>query len=134
MSETTTHSEQQAIAQLESIREMVAGLNSQDDDTRERAIQQIQEDPLSIEVRSDWHAIGEQDVYPVEYQILLCAGGPACRIVGELNEHAEPEAARIEHQDWGTPWTEYRHEDPANRVADTDALLAYARQFYFHEA
>ena len=93
------------------------------------ARQVIQEDPLSVEVRSGWHTLGDKDgIKPEEYTILLCTGGPACRIIGTLNEYQEPETARIEHQDWGTPWTEYRLD------ADEEAVvLTYARQFYFGE-
>ena len=131
MSTTIDNSERQAIAQLESIREMVANLSSEDSEVRDNAMEQIQEDPLSIEVRSDWHAIGEVHVEPTEYQILLCTGGPACRIEGELNSHLEPCTARLMHQDWGTPWTEYSRDTHQEREADEQVLLAYARQFCF---
>ena len=39
----------------------------------------------------------------------------------------EPDRARLEYQDWFTPWIEYldmSHEEH-------EALLTYARQFYF---
>lgn len=128
MSTQTTeksHSESQAIAQLESIKEMITALDTSDDDARDDAMQTIQEDPLSIEVRSGWTAPGAE-MEPAEFCILLCTGGPAVRIIGELGEHNEPERAHIEHQDWGTPWTRLPISGD-----DEDALLAYARQFYF---
>ncbi len=53
-------------------------------------------------------------------------GGPATRIIGELNEHGEPTRARLQVQDWGTPWTDYRG-------GDQETLLTYARCFYFGE-
>jgi hypothetical protein len=93
--------------------------------SREAAEERIQEDPLSIEVRSDWVTPGE-DMTPSEFQILLCAGGPAVRIRGELDEYREPCRAWIEYQDWGTPWTQYFD-------ASQDTLLQYAQQFYFGE-
>ncbi len=178
------HSEQQAKAQLESIKEMVAALecnydrleelkeqradleSEANDDTntereearqaladwddengqelkdlieaasgydvnypcesREDAEQRIQEDPLEISVRSDWHSPGEKGE-DNDFLILLCTGGPACRIRGELN-NGEPCRAWLEHQDWGTPWTEY-----ITTGDDHDALLTYARCFYFGE-
>lgn len=98
-----------------------------DETAREKARQEIQEDPLSVQVRSDWYSPGEEST-PGEYQILLSWGGPATRIIGDLNEHGEPMRATLEAQDWGTPWTEYRGAW-ANGGAET--LLAYARQFYY---
>ena len=104
-----------------------------DDDDREEyhdeddARQRIDEHPLDIEVRSDWHHPGDQDP-PREYMILLCTGGPAVRIVGDLNEHGEPDTARIEYQDWFTYWERL----PINREQE-NYLLDYARCFYFGE-
>jgi hypothetical protein len=94
------------------------------------AQQAINEKPLSVEVRG---AFVTPDVFfgnskafraiPVEYSILLCTGGPAVRIVGELDGYGNPETARLEYQDWGTPWTEYTDHDYE--------LLEFTRQFYF---
>lgn len=91
------------------------------DDAREA----IEEDPLSIEVRSDWVSLEDWPGEPSQFMILLCTGGPACRIVGEL-QSGDPSRAWIEHQDWGTPWTEL-----INEPGDQDALLEYARCFCF---
>lgn len=94
-----------------------------EDEARER----IQEDALEVQVRSDWHSPGEQQNTPTEFYILLCTGGPAVRIMGELNNYCEPCRAWIEYQDWGTPWTH------AVGVIDQDTLLQYCRQFWFGE-
>lgn len=119
-------SEQQAAAQLASIREMVAALNTDDDAAREDAEQTIHEDPLSVEVRCAWHSLDQEtEKGEGEFCILLCTGGPACRIIGTLSG-GEPETARLEHQDWGTPWMEWRLS--AEEEAD---VLAYCRCFYF---
>ncbi len=85
-----------------------------------------------MEVRSGWYAAGmpDLDAFPAEYTILLCTGGPAVRIIGELDQYGEPETARLEHQDWGTPWTEY-YADHMPRDDQETALLTYARQFYY---
>lgn len=95
-----------------------------EDDAR----QSISEDPLSLQVRSEWHTPGEDEA-PTEYELLLCTGGPAVRITGELSQHQEPETAKIEYQDWFTPWVRY-----ANTSSEEDeTLLTYARQFYYGE-
>ena len=114
-------SEDQARAQLESILEMVEALDA----GGEEAIRAIQEDPLSVEVKSGWHSPEEKDE-ATEYQILLCTGGPAVRIIGDLDEHGNPETAYIEHQDWFTPWRRFK-----TTGEESDTLLKYAQQFYF---
>ena len=91
---------------------------------REDAEQFIQEDPLSVEVRSDWTTPGDE-MTAGEFQILLCTGGPAVRIMGELDEHGEPHRAWLEVQDWGKPWTEYYETGLG------DILLTYARCFSY---
>lgn len=144
----TTSSELQALAQLESIREMVKALekaNYADEQDGvndleaqkmiEAAHETIQEDPLSVEARSPWisaaeYVAGDKRNFPgaAEFKILLCTGGPAVQIIGELSEHAEPESVRLQHQDWGTPWT-----DVLITAEDQETLLAYCRCFYFGE-
>ena len=125
-----SRSEYQAKSQLESIREMVAALEAAgDDDTaREEAEQTIHEDPLSVEVRGDWYQPGSKAEKPCRYRILLCWGGPACRIIGDLDQYGQPETAEIEHQDWRIPWTELHTSNEDEKV-----LLTYARCFYFEQ-
>ena len=122
----TERAEYQARAQLESIIEMVAALDTPDDDAREEAIQEIQESPLSVEIRSDWRTPGAESE-DTEYRILLCTGGPAVRITGDLGRFNEPDSAQLEYQDWFTPWEKFH--DTTNE--EDEALLQYARQFYF---
>jgi len=123
----------QARCQIESIVEMVAALKkSQEGDsgTEENAAERaIQEHPLSVEVRVDWHTPWTEDQKPTEFKILLCWGGPACQIVGDLDEYGQPENPVVEYQDWGTPWTAYRETTDEQ----DEALLAYCQQFYFGE-
>jgi hypothetical protein len=143
----------QAQAQFESIKGMVKALEKAvardaEESSRascesyDRARQTIEEDALSVDVRSAWHSPGEEvGQHAAEYRILLCTGGPAVQITGELSEHGEPSTARLEMQDWFLPWTDYRPLDTAPGAAahgylDPNAeeiLLAYARQFYFGE-
>ena len=85
----------------------------------EEAMQRIYESPLSVEFRSGWSS-DPQDLQAEEFQILLCTGGPAVRIMGELGFDGEPSRAWLEYQDWGTPWTQYFD-------ASQDVLIDFAR-------
>lgn len=152
----------QGQAQFDSIREMVeelrraesamsvaftTGIGRSLEDAADAVRQRIHEDALSVEVRSGWVAPGAWDAAmgrdrakPEEYRILLCTGGPACQIVGEVSEHGEPETARLQVQDWFTPWTDFYPEtgnpERPGGLAVEDAeviLLEYARCFYFGE-
>lgn len=93
-----------------------------EDDARQR----INEDALSVQIRSGWYTPGETPE-PEEFEILLSTGGPATRIIGELDESREPYRARLQCQDWFTPWTDVYIQDA------TDTLLDYARCFYYGE-
>jgi hypothetical protein len=95
---------------------------------KDAASESIDEYPLSVEVRGGWHTPGEKDEMK-EYTILLCIGGPACRIIGDLSDGNVPSSARLEYQDWGTPWTEYFDFKDDER----ELLLAYAQHFYYGE-
>lgn len=95
-------------------------------DDREDAERRIQENALSVEVRSGWYTPGGDYPGAAEFNILLTTGGPAVRIRGTLNDYGEPGRAWLEVQDWGTPWTQYNG-------ASQETLLAYARCFYFGE-
>ena len=89
------------------------------------ARQAIEEDALSVEVRSGWHTPGVVDD-DEEFEILLTTGGPALRIVGDLDQYNQPKRPRLEMQDWFIPWQEV--------VLDSEgyaALRAYCAVFYF---
>jgi hypothetical protein len=92
------------------------------------ARQAIEEDPLSVEVRSGWHTPGEKEE-SMEYKILLGTGGPALQIVGDLDQYNQPESATLQYQDWFTPWIDYYETTSEEK----DALLTYAQQFHFGE-
>jgi hypothetical protein len=110
--------------ELEDLEE-AAGGNNNDDDARE----QIYQDPLSIQVRDGWRGVGQaNDEGPNEFEILLCTGGPAVRILGEFGEHCSIANARIQHQDWFVPWTDYSLTDE-----EREAVLAYCQVFNFEE-
>lgn len=92
---------------------------------REDAETRIMEDPLSIELSGTW-VIGETPLADKAI-ILLGTGGPAVRIVCELDGNMEPRRAFIQTQDWFLPWADYIESG----VMDT--LLTYCRCFYFGE-
>jgi hypothetical protein len=99
-----------------------------DCESRDDAERRIQEDPLSIEMRGDWYGYDTEPAdaaRPVEFLILLGTGGPAIRIIGDLYD-GHPCNCRLQAQDWGTAWTDYRESDQT-------VLEAYCSQFYFGE-
>lgn len=98
--------------------EAAAGECADADEARQR----IEEDALSVEVRSGWQTPGE-DLQPEEFRIVLCTGGPHVEIVGGLNRHNEPESVRILYHNWG--------ESGELFDFDRDAVLAYAACFFF---
>lgn len=96
-------------------------------ESQEQAQERIQEEPLSIELCSGWYTPGDTPEAS-EFCILLTTGGPALRIIGDLDQHKQPTSPRLQYQDWGTPWTEL-----ICTGEDHDALQAYCEQFYFGE-
>lgn len=106
-----THAEEQAKIQLETIYELVNKYKKESEE--ESAHEAILESPLEVGVNK-------------QYFILLCTGGPAVRIIGNLNENSEPITASIQYQDLSTPWT-----DLDTGSTDEEIMLAYAQHFYF---
>ena len=102
------------------LNELISEANGNKD--QDSAREAIQEDPLSVEVRSGWGNVGSE-LQAEEFCILLCTGGPAVRIRGELDD-GTPCRAWMEYQDWGTGWTQFCD-------AQQDTLLAYCSEFYF---
>lgn len=94
--------------------------------------ERVNEHPLEIQVRSDWHALGETPE-TAEFYILLCTGGPAVRIRGELRDGCVVHCW-LEHQDWGTPWANCYLQNAENALTWYDALTWYAECFYWEEA
>lgn len=135
--EAREHAKQQARAQLDSIVELIAAIEQarageevafegeimDADELEERA----REWPLSALVRSDWSVSGER-LISVEYELLLCTGGPAVRIRGDLSECGEPTTARMESQDWFTSWEQF-----TTTAQEREALMEFAALFWFGE-
>ncbi len=96
-------------------------------ENQEQARDRIEESALSVQVRSGWYSPGDsENAAPEEFEILLTTGGPALRIIGELNEHREPVHPRLQYQDWGTPWAELIGNPGYS-------LYTFVEQFYFGE-
>ena len=115
----------QAFAQLASIKEMLKAVENATDDEREAAEQAIYDDPLAVDVRSGWVNVWTTEFEPVEYRILLCTGGPAVQLEGELDDRNQPYNVQLQHQDWFEPW-----QTVPLTAEDTETLLAYVRHFF----
>jgi hypothetical protein len=89
------------------------------------AWQAIDEDPLSVQVRGGWHDVGEEPE-DEEFQILLCTGGPAVRITGDLDSYGNPTRLVIEHNDWFEPWTSFWMNDE-----EKEEVLKYCNRFIY---
>lgn len=100
--------------------EEAAGDCESEDDARQR----IDEDPLSLQFRSGWVSPGD-DMVPEEFELLLSTGGPAVRIIGEI-ENGCASSVRLQVQDWFKPWTDYYVTGEDREVID-----AYCACFCF---
>ncbi len=138
----TDHAKQNAAAWMQTICDYESGrealardaetvtIDGETFDDNDALRERIQELPLSVQVRGTWHTPGDDQSArePVEFEILLSTGGPALRIRGGLNEYNEPCQPRLQYQDWGTPWTDYRLNAEEERALD-----AFCGLFYFGE-
>ena len=115
----------QAFAQLASIKEMLKAVENATGDEREAAEQAIYDDPLEVSVRCASWSSQYDNLEPDEYRILLCTGGPAVQLEGELDDRNQPYNVQLQHQDWFEPWETLSIDDK-----DTETLLTYARHFF----
>ena len=127
-----SNAQEQAQAQYESVVAALANLKvdydrlddeelmAQEYASYDEAYEALMEGPLEVAYRSGWGAPSE--LYPEEFYILLCTGGPAVRIRGELDNSGSPHRAWLEYQDWFTEWTQLHRADPG-------VLLEYAAHF-----
>ena len=90
--------EEDDLKTLQELTEQAADCESQDE-----ALERLENNPLEILYRSNWE-YDPDHFTPSEFVILLCSGGPAVRIRGELNHNGHPSRAWVEYQEWGTPW------------------------------
>lgn len=122
MSDNSRH---QAEVQLASIKKMLEAVENAADDEREAAEQAIYDDPLAVDVRSGWVNTWTTEFEPVEYRVLLCTGGPAVQLEGELDDRNQPYNVQLQHQDWFEPW-----QTVPLTAEDTETLLTYVRHFF----
>ena len=143
------HAITNARGQLESIKELYREFKKQEDLeawdcgsnvynwTSEGIREQAQNEALSVEFRSGWSS-NPEDMEPEEFKILLSTGGPACQIIGKLDQYKQPTDIEIQYQDWGTPWeplqlnSTYADKSP-NITSDYEALEWFCNCFYFGE-
>tara|TARA_R100001129_G_scaffold58335_1_gene40112 strand:+ start:121 stop:540 length:420 start_codon:yes stop_codon:yes gene_type:complete len=81
---------------------------------------------LSVEFRSGWCSSLDEELVPEEFKILLSWGGPALRIIGDLDQYKQPENIKMQFQDWGTLWTDFEITED-----QTKALNWFCNCFYF---
>ena len=98
---------------------------NQQDELRESVLNSA----LSVEFRSGWYSSLDEETKPEEFKILLSWGGPALRIIGELDDYG-PVNPKLQFQDWGTPWTDLNDIWELNQNQQ-DALNWFCNCFYF---
>ena len=130
--------------QLESIKEDYRNYKeaeSNDDyEAQDEIRESVSNSALSVEFRSGWYSSPESiaDLKPEEFKILLSWGGPACRIIGNLDQYSQPTDIEIQYQDWGTPWESLQLNPHyaglnVNITDDIEALEWFCSCFYFGE-
>ena len=98
--------------------------NLKDFESQDQLRESILNSALSVEFRSGW-ATFKEDFEPEEFKILLSWGGPALRIIGELDNYS-PVNPKLQFQNWGTPWTDFEITEDQQ-----DALNWFCNCFYF---
>ena len=73
-------------------------------ETEDAVRDRIGESHFGVQVRSDWHNVGDSGEAS-EFRMTLAGGGPACQIVGDLNRYMGADGVRLQHQDWFECWT-----------------------------
>tara|TARA_Y100000004_G_scaffold188172_1_gene241945 strand:+ start:836 stop:1258 length:423 start_codon:yes stop_codon:yes gene_type:complete len=95
----------------------------------EQEIEQIKESiinsALSVQFRSGWTDNYDQ-LQIEEFKILLSWGGPALRVIGDLDEYKQCENIKLQFQDWGTYWTDYELTE-----IEEKSLNWFCNCFYF---
>lgn len=92
---------------------------------------QILEEVLDVEFNWGWHPAREMpdgsSEPPEKYRILLCTGGPAVRLTGELRDGGLADTI-LEAQDWFIPWESLEPVSYPEIDKETqEALVDYAQ-------
>tara|TARA_R100000995_G_scaffold56117_1_gene27723 strand:- start:83 stop:502 length:420 start_codon:yes stop_codon:yes gene_type:complete len=82
---------------------------------------------LSVEFRSGWSSNFNQ-LEIEQFKILLTWGGPALRVIGDLDQYKQCENIKLQFQDWGTYWTDYELTEK-----EEESLNWFCNCFYFGE-
>ena len=96
-----------------------------DYDAQDQLRESVLNSALSVEFRSGWDSSLDDELVPEEFKILLTWGGPALRVIGELDNYG-PVNPKLQYQDWGTFWTNL--EITENQQ---NALNWFCNCFYF---
>tara|TARA_R100001086_G_scaffold130795_1_gene67806 strand:- start:195 stop:593 length:399 start_codon:yes stop_codon:yes gene_type:complete len=110
---------------LEDFKKYKIFANLKDYDAQDELRESILNSALSVEFRSGWYSSLDDELVPEEFKILLSWGGPALRIIGELDNYG-PVNPKLQFQDWGTPWTDFEITEDQQ-----DALNWFCNCFYF---
>tara|TARA_Y100000114_G_scaffold12016_1_gene9651 strand:+ start:63 stop:458 length:396 start_codon:yes stop_codon:yes gene_type:complete len=124
----TSHALNNAIGHIESMVEDFKKdkifENLKDFESQDQLRESILNSALSVEFRSGWETFKE-DFEPKEFKILLSWGGPALRVIGELDNYG-PVNPKLQYQDWGTLWTDLEITEDQQ-----EALNWFCNCFYF---
>ena len=85
---------------------------------QEEARDAIYETPLSVEVRSGWHAVGEDAGEPEEFRVVLCTGGPHVELTGDIGG-----AVRVVFRDWDESGEYYPDADELSALDTFVSML-----------
>ena len=99
--------------------------NLKDFESQDELRESILNSALSVEFRSGWYSSLDDELVAEEFKILLTWGGPALRIIGELDNYG-PINPKLQFQDWGTLWTDFKTTKDQQK-----ALNWFCNCFYF---
>ena len=123
---------EQAKIQIDGIVELIGKLVNLTSDETETQMDDLRAEiygsVLSIRVRTDWHTLGDPEDYrPIEFELLLCTGGPAVKICGDLDQNYRPSDPEVWYQDWYTLWELYTGITPIEQ----QSLKLFCEEFCF---
>ena len=99
--------------------------SNEDEEEIEQIKESINNSALSVEFRSGW-STNYDELEIEEFKILLSWGGPALRVIGDLDQYKQAENVKLQFQDWGTPWTDYELTEK-----EEESLNWFCNCFYF---